>query len=256
MGEENVIITGMKPLVRDPIYLQLNQALRSLLDSGKYAEGQQFLTEREIGERFAVSRPTANKALANLVAEGRVHFRKGVGTFVARPKLGYELRQLASFTANAKASGKTPATRVLKFQKIDAKEMEEEARTSLNAAAGDLFFSMERLRLADGAPVIHELRYVAAKECPNLEKADAQGSIYAAFQERYGLAISGAEQTIRAILLDRSSAELLEAAAKSAALEVRAVGYLQTGAPLWWERTVYRGDAYAFHTRLGPPAGW
>lgn len=247
----------MKPLVRDPIYLQLNQALRSLLDSGEFAEGQKFLTEREIGGRFAVSRPTANKALANLVAEGRLLFRKGVGTFVARPKLGYELRQLASFTANAKASGKTPATRVLKFERVAAVEIRDaEARQKLALADTDDVFRMERLRLADGEPVIHELRFVVAKECPNLTKADAQGSIYAAFQERHGLAISGAEQTIRAITLDRESAGHLQVAVKSAALEVRAVGLLQSGAPLWWERTLYRGDAYAFHTRLGPMAAW
>ena len=70
------------------------------------------------------------------------------------------------------------------------------------------------------------------------------------------VAISGAEQTIRATSLDRASAELLQVAAKAPALEVRAVGFLQAGAPLWWERTLYRGDAYAFHTRLGPMAGW
>lgn len=247
----------MKPLVRDPIYLQLNQQLRSMLDSGEFAEGQQFLTEREIGGRFAVSRPTANKALANLVAEGRLLFRKGVGTFVARPKLGYELRQLASFTANAKASGKTPGTRVLNFERIPAAKISEtEARQGLNLAGDEDVFRMERLRLADGEPVIYELRFVVAKECPNLAKTDVQGSIYAAFQDRHGLAISGAEQTIRATSLDRASAELLQVAPKAPALEVRAVGFLQAGAPLWWERTLYRGDAYAFHTRLGPMAGW
>ncbi|MBC8136954.1 MAG: hypothetical protein H8F28_13810, partial [Fibrella sp.] len=24
------------------------------------------------------------------------------------------------------------------------------------------------------------------------------------------------------------------------------------GTPLWWERTLYRGDAYEFRNRLGP----
>ncbi|MFN9913156.1 MAG: GntR family transcriptional regulator, partial [Pirellulaceae bacterium] len=43
-----------------------------------------FLTEREIADRFGVSRPTANKALASLVSEGLLEFRRGVGTFVQR----------------------------------------------------------------------------------------------------------------------------------------------------------------------------
>jgi DNA-binding GntR family transcriptional regulator len=44
--------------------------------------GERLLTERQICERFGVSRATANKALSNLVSEGVLEFRKGVGTFV------------------------------------------------------------------------------------------------------------------------------------------------------------------------------
>jgi hypothetical protein len=27
---------------------------------------------------------------------------------------------------------------------------------------------------------------------------------------------------------------------------------MNDNAPLWWERTLYRGDQYEFHSRLGP----
>ena len=43
-------------LIREPIYQQLNQALRDLLRSGEFKVGDQFLTERQVGERFDVSR--------------------------------------------------------------------------------------------------------------------------------------------------------------------------------------------------------
>jgi DNA-binding GntR family transcriptional regulator len=54
--------------------------------------GDRFLTERQVSEQFGVSRATANKALANVVAEGVLEFRKGVGTFVREPLLDYDLR--------------------------------------------------------------------------------------------------------------------------------------------------------------------
>ena len=38
----------------------------------------------------------------------------------------------------------------------------------------------------------------------------------------------------------------------SPALEVFSVGYLENDSTLWWERTLYRGDQYEFHSRLGP----
>lgn len=69
-------------LVRSPIYQQLNQLLRDLIREGEFKSNEQFLTERQICDRFNVSRATANKALSNLVAEGVLEFRKGVGTFV------------------------------------------------------------------------------------------------------------------------------------------------------------------------------
>jgi DNA-binding GntR family transcriptional regulator len=53
-------------------------------------------------------------------------------------------------------------------------------------------------------------------------------------------------------LLTASEARPLQAAAKSPALEVVSVGFLADNAPLWWERTLYLGDQYEFHSRLGP----
>ena len=51
----------MEPtIVRDPMYQQINKRLR-LLVGREYTFGQQFPTEREIVQRFAVSRATASK---------------------------------------------------------------------------------------------------------------------------------------------------------------------------------------------------
>lgn len=61
---------------------QLIAKLRKLLRSRQFVPGTQFLTEREIAERFETSRPTANKALSSLVSEGLLEFRQGAGTFV------------------------------------------------------------------------------------------------------------------------------------------------------------------------------
>jgi DNA-binding GntR family transcriptional regulator len=103
----------MRRLVREPIYQQLNQALRERIRSGEFGVGDQFLTERQIGDQFNVSRATANKALSNLVSEGVLEFRKGVGTFLRGGILDYDLRSLVSFTEKARAAGMVPATRVL-----------------------------------------------------------------------------------------------------------------------------------------------
>jgi len=52
--------TDAKRLVRVPMYQQINDILRALLKTGEFAQGDRFLTERQIAERFQVSRSWRN----------------------------------------------------------------------------------------------------------------------------------------------------------------------------------------------------
>jgi GntR family transcriptional regulator len=97
--------------LKNPIYCQINDKLRELIRGGEFKAGDKFPAEREIGERFSVSRVTANKVVSNLFAEGMLEFKKGVGTFVRGGVLDYDLAALVSFTDKAEAAGKKPATR-------------------------------------------------------------------------------------------------------------------------------------------------
>lgn len=239
-------------LVKQPIYQQLNEALRSLLGAGEFKTGARFLTEREVSERFEVSRATANKALSNLVSEGILEFKKGVGTFVRVGVLDYDLRSLVSFTDKAAGAGKKPATRVLNFDRVPGARIARAVAASLKVRDTDQVYVVERLRLADGVPVILERRHFVESLCPGLKRQDLAGSLYGLWTERYRLDIAGADQTIRAASLRGCDAKHLGVAAGSAGLVVRSLGWLRDARPLWWERTLYRGDAYAFRNRLGP----
>jgi GntR family transcriptional regulator len=241
-----------RQIVRAPIYQQLNQALRDLLREGEFKEGDQFLTERQICERFDVSRATANKALSNLVAEGVLEFKKGVGTFVRGGVLDYDLRALVSFTDKAGVAGKHPTTRLLRLETTPASEIPAEVAQKLRVRPQDEVHYIERLRLANDTPVTLEHRHVVARYCPGLSKAELEGSLYAAWTDLYKLEITGADQTIRAVCLTGVDAQRLGVRSGAPALRVMSVGYLSGGIPLWWERTLYRGDAYEFHNRLGP----
>lgn len=245
------MIRPMARLVREPIYQQLNTQLREALRSGDFPVGAQFLTERQIAERFQVSRITANKALASLVAEGLLDFRKGVGTFVREPRLDYDLRALVSFTDKARAAGLVPTSQVLRQEAISGSQADPLARKALDLDDDTPCFALERLRLADGKPLILERRVVLAAPCPDLLVQDLSKSLYQLWSDHYGLNLAGANQTIRAVNLDATDAKLLAVAKGTAALEVECTGRLQGGQALWWERTRYRGDGYAFQGSMG-----
>ena len=236
-----------KPLIKEPLYQQLHELLRGLVQSGDFAHGERFLTERQISERFGVSRPTANKVVSGLVSEGVLEFRKGVGTFVRGAMLDYDMRSLVSFTRKATRAGKRPSTKVLVFRKAPAASLPPEILAVLQLADSDPVFYMERLRLADGAPVILERRWVPAGLCPALTRRDLRGSIYSFWTERLGLAIAGAGQLIRAINIRAPESALLGVRSGTAGFLLIATGCLADGRPLWAERTTYRGDVYEFH---------
>ena len=240
------------PLVRDPVYLQLNKALRDLIRSGHVPLGDRFWTEREIALRFGVSRATANKAVSNLVAEGVLEFRKGLGTFVRDCPLDYDLRSLVSFTGKARAAGKRPSTQLLLFETLAVRTLKPTVRDRLRPPAdGDVYY-MERLRIADDLPVILERRYVLPQYCPELAAGELLGSLYDVWISKYGLAIAGAEQTIQAVNLRSADAGLLKVPRGAAGFLMTSTGYVHPRQPLWWEQTLYRGDAYEFQNFLGP----
>jgi len=164
--------------------------------------------------------------------------------------MDYNLRALVSFTEEAIAAGKKPKTRVLLFEEIAAREAPKGIAQVLQVSESDSLWYMERLRLADGLPVILERRHIIAAYCRTLKKSDVKGSLYKIWRELYNLDVEGAEQSIRAVSLRREEAKRLGTRQNTAGLLITSVGFLEGHRPLWFERTLYRGDAYEFHNRL------
>ncbi len=238
-------------IIKDPIYQQLNKILRGLISSGKFKPGEQFLTERKICEQFEVSRATANKALSNLVSEGILEFKKGVGTFVANKFIDFDLRSLISFTNITRDSGKSPSTKILDFEIMKAKEAEEYTVSELSAEPDDTLYYMERVRLIDNMPFILERRYIAEKHCKGIKKNMIEDSLYSLWVDQYKLKIIGAVQIIKSIIINKQDSKLLNIDKPEAGFLVSGIGYLEGNVPLWSERTLFRGSKYEFRNTLG-----
>lgn len=79
---EASMLTPIKPKrISDLVFEQL----RDLIFKGRMKPGEQFMTERELAESLAVSRPTIREAINRLVALQLLEHRQGQGTFVVSP---------------------------------------------------------------------------------------------------------------------------------------------------------------------------
>src|SRR5438093_11585839 len=81
-----------------PMYYQIMNQLREKIAEGEYSPHSTLPPERELVEIYQVSRMTIRQAITELVNEGLLVRRKGIGTFVAPPKIEQTLNSLTSFT--------------------------------------------------------------------------------------------------------------------------------------------------------------
>jgi GntR family transcriptional regulator len=63
--------------------------------------------------------------------------------------------------------------------------------------------------------------------------------------------VEAADESIRAVNTRGADARLLKLRDGAAGMLISSVGYLSGNRPLWFERTLYRGDSYEFQNRLG-----
>ncbi len=66
-----------------PNYVRIHDALKDEVEKGVWKIGERLPSERDLAERFEVSRMTARQAVTSLVDEGILERRVGSGTYVA-----------------------------------------------------------------------------------------------------------------------------------------------------------------------------
>ena len=79
-----------------PKYIQIENTLRSEIESGRFESGDLFYSNAELIERFGVSSITVIHAVNDLVNEGLLVRYQGKGTFVSSRAAGRGDRSLVS----------------------------------------------------------------------------------------------------------------------------------------------------------------
>ncbi len=96
-----------------PRYFQLKEIMRERIRSGEWKPGELIPSERELSEKYGISRMTARQAITELVNEGLFYREQGKGTFVSQRKITQQLIHLTGFTEDIRARGQRPGTKVL-----------------------------------------------------------------------------------------------------------------------------------------------
>lgn len=234
-----------------PLYTQVKQVIREMVEAGQLGPGDRVPGERELAERFGVSRMTARQALNELELEGVVVRAQGKGTFVAPPKIGQALVALTSFTEDMMLRGMVPGAR---YVKVDVAAATPDIAELLALTLPRQVWRIERLRTADDEPMALEISHVPHRLCPDLDAHLArEGSLYRVFERVYGFSLARATQTIEAALASQEEAKALGIRPRMPVLLCRRLTYRDDGVPIEYVKSVYRADRYRFVAEMVRP---
>jgi GntR family transcriptional regulator len=223
-----------------PAYQRIQSAIRKRIDSGQLQPGDPVPSERDLARTHHVSLMTARHALAFLEREGLVERRRGIGTFVAPPKIHFN--KLMSYTEQMAARSLTAGAKVL-FGKIVDSENEAAARLSLPPTS--TIIKLERLRHAADEPFALETCYLDAAEFPGLlDAAITRESLFGILERDYKVELGYADEEVDATAADPRIAELLAIPRREPLLRIRQVIYSTKGKAIMYVLGFYRSDRH------------
>lgn len=230
-----------------PRYSQIISYYRSLIESGKLAEGDKMPTEETIGETFGVSRITVRQALDGLAQSGYIYKIQGKGSFVEAKKAGMQLNHLIGFSDEMRSIGMEPSTSLIS-QSLEFPS--EPVANALELDGTQKVYIISRLRCADAVPMAVETVCLPFARFAGIETYDMSKSLYTLFRQRYGCEPAKAIQSIQSGLAKAKEAKQLQIKAGAPVLRITRTAYDGAGVPFEYTESVYRGDKYVFNVTL------
>ena len=241
----------MKKIDKDspiPLYYQLKNIIRELIENEEIKANETVPTERELCEYHGISRMTANKAIASLVNEGLLYRERGKGTFIVKNKEKHQLQNLLSFTEDMRRRGIRIDTKIISFQrKVPTKKLQHDLQLSNQQDV----FEITRLRNVDGEPYAIEVASIPTMLCETLT-ADMldNNSLYEILETKFDLKFDYGQQTIEPVLVNDYESELLQVKQSTLALMFSRSTYSKSNIPIEVTKSIYRSDRYKVEITL------
>ena len=234
-----------------PLYLQIKGLLEKSLEAGEWRPAEPIPSEIELARRFGVAQGTVRKAIEALAADNLVVRRQGKGTFVATHT--EERTSMFRFLRIRRNDGEDeyPGSRLIDVRR--AKASAEVARI-LGLRPGEGIIVLRRLLEYGGAPaVLDEITLPGAlfKGFTKDRFEAYHGSMYGFFETQYGVRCLNAEEKLRAVAADETTAGLLGVAPGTPLLAVDRVTFTYGERPVEWRRGLCTTRDHHYFTRLG-----
>lgn len=228
-----------------PLYYQVSSRLEAAIRSGEIPPGARLENEIAIGQRLGLSRPTIRRAIQELVDQGLLVRRRGVGTQVVQGQVTRQV-ELTSLYEDLQNAHHSPTTIVLMHEVVPASEA---VASHLGVDAGSRVVRVRRQRSTDGTPVAVLENYLPP-EFDDITTAQLQNrGLYQILRGR-GVTIRIANQRIGARRAHDDEGALLDIDRDGPVLTMERTAYDSSGRAIEYGAHIYRPDMYSFETTL------
>ncbi|HSE05217.1 MAG TPA: GntR family transcriptional regulator [Methylomirabilota bacterium] len=225
-----------------PRYHQIARTLRARIAASGQTPGARLDNQRSLAREFGVTLMTLRHALDLLERDGLIARRHGLGTFVARPAIDYDILHLRALAGDLSALGQDVATRFLRGNFAPA---DRRVAGALGLAEASEVFVLERLRLVGGEPVSFQASYLPAAVGAEVSRADLEVTpLRQVLTFKLGIEIAAARETVSAVPLDRRAARELGCRPGVAAFRSDRVSVGADGTPVVYDRVFIPGDRF------------
>ncbi len=227
------------------LYLQVIDRIKEDIEKGVYKENDKLPSEFELSKSLGVSRATLREALRLLEEDNIIVRRHGVGTFVnPKPLFTSGIEQLYSVSTMIEQAGKVPDTILMSSTEGKATEDDVE-RFQLDI--DDNVLTIERVRTADGEPVVYCIDKVPSKYLPLEFLTNENFSIFSALEKSANVRVAYAITQIDPIGYHDYVSPILNTSKETALLVLSQVHYDESERVVLYSKNYFRADKFSFH---------
>ena len=229
---------------KQPLYDQLVDILTEKIEH-EFRPGDLMPSERELSERYGLSRTTVRLALQELERLGMVVRQHGRGTFVAdRSAQTTNLMQAYSFTDQMRSMGRVPETTILEFSEMEA---DKNLSEHMGLHIGERIFKLKRLRSADGMPMMVERTYLPVRQFLSLKRPMLENrALYDVIEQDFHEKIRVAEEEFFASIARPADAHLLDIQEGAPVLDLVRTTFNMSNEIVEYTLSVARADQFKY----------
>ncbi|MBN2322826.1 MAG: GntR family transcriptional regulator [Spirochaetes bacterium] len=234
-----------------PKYLQLREWLREMIKKGRYSIGERLPSEVALSRMFGVNRNTVRHALLQLLDDGLIVKKNGVGTFVSAnttKKVLYSLQNIISLSSELSKLGFKSRAETLSKNVVTATD---DIAEKLMLGSDRQTIEIIRVRYGNDIPLVLERCYYSYKEYKEILEMDIPDSLNKVLIDKFGVVLEHSVQTLSSISLPEKDAELLEVESGFPATLQESIIYDNNNIAVELLHSSYRGDKFVFKVESG-----